>query len=205
MADHADKLLGRKTSGNVQKVLFLLEEIGAPYEREDYGRQFQNTATPEYQALNPTSKVPTLVDGDVVIWESNTILRYLAALHAPQLAGRDAGREDAGRALDGFPAGGRQPRLPRGLQGREAACRRSGPRSMTNRSGDLLAQMKILDGHLAGKSYLALDRLTLADIALAPILGRCLDFPIDRPASAGPRGLVCRELSARPAFKAATA
>ena len=87
------KLLGRKTSGNVQKVLFLLEEIGVPYAREDYGRQFQNTATPEYLALNPTSKVPTLVDGDLVVWESNTILRYLAALHAPQLAGATRCRE----------------------------------------------------------------------------------------------------------------
>ena len=82
------KLLGRKTSGNVQKVLFLLEEIGVPYAREDYGRQFQNTATPEYLALNPTSKVPTLVDGDLVVWESNTILRYLAALQRRNWPGR---------------------------------------------------------------------------------------------------------------------
>ena len=81
------KLLGRNTSGNVQKVIFLLEELGVPYEREDYGRQFENTGTADYKALNPTSKVPTLVDGDTVIWESNTILRYLAALHHPALAG----------------------------------------------------------------------------------------------------------------------
>ena len=73
------KLLGRKTSGNVQKVLFLLEELKLPYEREDYGRQFNNTQTPDYLRLNPNAKVPTLVDGKLVIWESNTILRYLAA------------------------------------------------------------------------------------------------------------------------------
>ncbi|TIN70174.1 MAG: glutathione S-transferase family protein, partial [Mesorhizobium sp.] len=53
------KLLGRQTSGNVQKVLFMLEELGASYKREDYGRQFENTQTAEYKALNPTSKVPT--------------------------------------------------------------------------------------------------------------------------------------------------
>ena len=52
------RLLGRKTSGNVQKVLFMLEELGVPYERADYGRQFENTTTPEYKALNPTSKYP---------------------------------------------------------------------------------------------------------------------------------------------------
>ena len=73
------KLLGRATSGNVQKVIFLLKEINAAYERVDYGRQFENTTTPEYLAMNPTQKVPTLVDGDLTIWESHTILRYVAA------------------------------------------------------------------------------------------------------------------------------
>lgn len=65
------QLLGRQTSGNVQKVLFMLEELGARYKREDYGRQFENTQTAEYKSLNPTSKVPTLVDGKTVVWESN--------------------------------------------------------------------------------------------------------------------------------------
>ena len=71
------KILGRGTSGNVQKVIWLLEELGQAYAREDYGRQFNNTQTEAYLALNPTGKVPTLVDGDVTVWESNTILRYL--------------------------------------------------------------------------------------------------------------------------------
>src|SRR5258708_39956177 len=81
------KVLGRQTSGNVQKVLFLLEEAGIAYTREDYGRQFGNTQTPEYLALNPNAKVPTVIDGDVAIWESNTILRYLADGYAPVLTG----------------------------------------------------------------------------------------------------------------------
>src|ERR1700733_3134078 len=73
------KILGRGTSGNVQKVVWLMEELGQPYTREDYGRQFNNTQTEAYLALNPSGKVPTLVDGEVVIWESNTILRYLSS------------------------------------------------------------------------------------------------------------------------------
>src|SRR6202022_4597003 len=82
------RILSRGTSGNVQKVVWLLEELGQPYTREDYGRQFNNTQTETYLKLNPNGKVPTLVDGEVVVWESNTILRYLcgkwaggAALH----------------------------------------------------------------------------------------------------------------------------
>ena len=81
------RLLGRQTSGNVQKVIFCLEEIHLPSVREDYGRQFGNTSTDEYRKLNPNAKVPTLIDGDLVIWESHTILRYLGAVHAPALTG----------------------------------------------------------------------------------------------------------------------
>ena len=81
------RLLGRQTSGNVQKVIFCLEELGLAYVREDYGRQFGNTLTDDYRKLNPNAKVPTLIDGDLVIWESHTILRYLAAVHGPTLTG----------------------------------------------------------------------------------------------------------------------
>ena len=84
------RLLGRQTSGNVQKVIFCLEELGLPYVREDYGRQFGNTLTEAYRKLNPNAKVPTLIDGDLVIWESHTILRYLAAVHGPALTGASA-------------------------------------------------------------------------------------------------------------------
>ena len=72
------RLLGRKTSGNVQKVMWLLEELGLEYSREDYGRQFKNTSDQDYLQMNPTGKVPTVIDGDKVLRESNTILRYLA-------------------------------------------------------------------------------------------------------------------------------
>jgi len=86
------KVLGRKTSGNVQKVLFLLEELKQPYEREDVGRQFNNTQTPDYLAKNPNAKVPTLVDGEVIIWESNTILRYIATKAKSNLYPADAAK-----------------------------------------------------------------------------------------------------------------
>ena len=61
------KLLGRQTSGNVQKGSLHAGGDQVPYAREDYGRQFSNTQTPEYLALNPNGKVPTFVDGDTVI------------------------------------------------------------------------------------------------------------------------------------------
>ena len=68
---------------------------------------------------------------------------------------------------------------------------------------DLVAQLKILDGHIAGKSWFALDQLTLADIALGPIVARCLDFPIERPAFADLTRWMTG-IQSRPAFAVAT-
>lgn len=174
------KLLGRQTSGNVQKVLFALEEIGLQYIREDYGRQFNNTTTPEYKKLNPNSKVPTLIDGDTVIWESNTILRYLAALHKPALTGATpAEKSYVERWMDWVLASLNAPYLAMFRDAKKEAAERAPDFAAQN--ADLAAQLNILEGHIAGKVYFALDRLTIADIALAPIVKRCLEFPIERP------------------------
>ena len=175
------RLLGRKTSGNVQKVLFLLEELGLAYKREDYGRQFENTGTADYKAMNPTGKVPTLVDGDVVIWESNTILRYLAALHQPELGG--TAPADAAKIqpwMDWLLATINTPYLVAFKESKKAPAEREPGYDAAMK--ELIAALTMADGLVAGSDYLALGRLTLADIACASVLKRCLEFPIDRPA-----------------------
>ena len=70
-------------------------------------------------------------------------------------------------------------------------------------SADLVAQLKILEGHIAGKSWFALDRLTIADICLAPIVKRCLEFPIEKPAFPELARWL-KAIEARPAFAVAT-
>jgi len=73
-------LWGRTNSINVMKVLWMLDEIGMKYERKDAGMQFGVVDTPEYRAMNPNGRVPTIKDDDgTVLFESNTITRYLAA------------------------------------------------------------------------------------------------------------------------------
>jgi len=72
-------LLGRPNSSNVKKVLWTLEELGLVYENIKIGGSFGGLDDPAYLALNPNGKVPTLRDDDLVLWESNTIIRYLAA------------------------------------------------------------------------------------------------------------------------------
>jgi glutathione S-transferase len=74
---------GRKTSSNVMKVLWGLGELGLAFDRHDVGGAFGKTDTPEYRAMNPTGLVPTLQEGAFTLWESNAILRYLCAQHAP--------------------------------------------------------------------------------------------------------------------------
>ena len=76
------RLWGRANSSNVMKVIWLLEELNLPYERIDAGGAFGKTDSPEYRAMNPTGLVPTLQEGDFVLWESNAIVRYLASAHA---------------------------------------------------------------------------------------------------------------------------
>lgn len=196
------KLLGRATSGNVQKVIFFLEETATPYTREDYGRQFENTGTAEYKALNPTSKVPTLLDGDTVIWESNTILRYLATTYAPQLNGATpAEKSQVERWMD-FVLAAINPGYITAFKGAKLKPEEQ-PADYAEQIKDLGAQLKIVDAHLAGKDFLALGRLTIADIALGPILKRCVDFKIDRPALPNLERWVAA-LSERPAFQKAT-
>src|SRR5262249_45779199 len=174
------RLLGRQTSGNVQKVIFCLEELRVPYKREDYGRQFGNTTTDEYRQLNPNSRVPTLVDDDLVIWESHTILRYLAAMHGPTLTGATpAERTIVERWMDWLLAHLNTPYVAVFKDAKKPAAERAA--DFAAQSADLVAQLKILDGHIAGKQWFALDRFTIADMARGTIVKRCLEFPIERP------------------------
>jgi glutathione S-transferase len=196
------RLLGRATSGNVQKVIFLLEEMGIAYKREDYGRQFNNTGG-EYLKLNPTGKVPTLIDGDATIWESNTILRYLAAKNGSPLYPADpARRTEVERWMDWLLASLNTPYVAIFKEAKKAPGERAA--SWAADSKELAAQLELLDAHLSKQPYLAGKELSIADIALGPIVARCLDFPIERADL--PNLKAWRErIAARPAFKKATA
>jgi len=74
---------GRANSVNVQKVLWCLSELDLAYERIDAGMAFGRNHEPEYLAMNPNARVPTLVDGDYVLWESHSIMRYLVLAYRP--------------------------------------------------------------------------------------------------------------------------
>jgi glutathione S-transferase len=75
------KVWGRNTSSNVQKVMWAIGELGLENERFDVGGTFGKNREPAYLNMNPNGLVPTLQDGDFILWESNSIIRYLARGH----------------------------------------------------------------------------------------------------------------------------
>jgi len=182
------KVLGRGTSGNVQKVVWLLEELGQPYTREDYGRQFNNTQTEEYLKLNPSGKVPTLVDGDVSVWESNTILRYLSSKLAGGAAlypAEPAGRSQVERWMDWQLASFNAPYLGVFREAKKKEEERAA--SFGADVKELAAQFELLEKGTAGRPWIAGANFSIADICLGPVIDRALAFPITLPAVPGVR------------------
>jgi glutathione S-transferase len=196
------RLLGRKTSGNVQKVLVLLEELGIPYEREDYGRQFGNTQDEKYLSLNPNGKVPTLIDGKTTIWESNSILRYLAATNGNKFYAADpASRSLIDRWMDwqlasldpAFLAIFRDMRNPPEQRSAQFAAN-------VTALGETLA---ILDRGMGQSDWVAGANPSIADFCLAPAVHRCLGFGVDLPALPQVRRWH-NAITSRPSFATAT-
>ena len=197
------RLLGRKTSGNVQKVIWLLEELGVEYQREDYGRQFGNTTGDEYLRLNPTGKVPTLVDNETVVWESNTILRYLCGKFGSDLLPTDPAERGAAETwMDWLLASLNGPYMESFRESRKPENERSPDFQQIGEA--LAAQLLVLDRHLMTKDWVGGDRMSVADIALGPIVQRCLNFPVALPALDGLRRWHAR-IADREAFQKATA
>ena len=84
MAGDTLRILGRPNSFNVRKVLWLCDEIAIPYIREDWGRGHRPTTSLEFLGLNPAAQIPVVLDGDLVLRESNAIMRYLCLKHGAE-------------------------------------------------------------------------------------------------------------------------
>ena len=198
------RLLGRANSSNVMKVVWVLEELGLPYERTDVGGPFGGTATPEYRAMNPNGVVPTLLEDDFVLWESNAIVRYLCAANAPgHPMWPDDLRVRAGidRWMDWQQTtlGPPQTVVFQGLV-RTAPDKRdhAAVDAALTRLGGAYA---LLDGVLGRHGYVAGPAFTLADIALGVHVHRWFSFDVVRPELPHLRAWYERLLS-RPAYAA---
>ena len=174
---------GRNNSFNVQKVLWCCEELEIPFQRYDAGGLYGGTNEDDYLARNPTGLVPTIADGDLTLWESNTIVRYLSAKYgAGSLWPEDpAERALADKWMD-FQLGTLFPAFKDALLGlvRTLPEQRDSERieASARKSGEALT---VLDAHLRDNEYVAGPSLTMGDIALGSLVYRWLSLDIERP------------------------
>jgi len=200
MAERTIEVMGRRNSANVQKVMWVLGELALPYTREDVAGSF---GVPDgYDKLNPNPIVPTIRDGDLVLWESNAIVRYLAREYGAgvlwpddrntlaladqwmewQRSDLSAGFFPMFMNMIRFPPDQANPRaIERGIEG----C------------GKAFQQ---LDDHLANNAYVAGDALSMGDVPLGPMVYRYLAMDVERPSLPNVQAWYER-LAERPAFQ----
>ena len=175
---------GRLSSLNVRKVVWAAQETGMAFTRSDAGMAFGVVKTPEYLAMNPNALVPTLQDGDLTLWESNAIVRYLCAKYGnDQLYPQDlAQRFDAERWMDW-----QQTTLNRDSGAAFAQWFRT---PADQRDAAVIARstaatepaMAQLNAHLADRAYVGGEHFSMADIPVACDVHRWLGLPQPRPA-----------------------
>lgn len=192
---------GRATSSNVQIVMWAIGELNLPHKRLDVGGSFGGNDMPEYLAMNPNGLVPTIQDGDLTMFESAAILRYLGAKYADEpFWPKDAGRR--GR-LDEWAEWGRTSFTPPMVQifGQLVRVRESERNAATIAA--LEAQLRrlagIADKRIGDGPWLAGADFTFADIPFAHQLYRYFTMPFDRAET--PNLIAYYErLKERPAF-----
>ncbi|HMJ10716.1 MAG TPA: glutathione S-transferase [Polyangiaceae bacterium] len=179
------RILGKPSSINVRKVLWTCTELALDYELEEWGSGFRDTHDPAYLALNPNALVPVLVEGEFVLWESNTICRYLVA---------KAGRHDL---LPAAPAG--RARVEQWMDWQAtnlntawrfafmSLVRKSAayadPERVEASIHDWNRHMAIVDQRLASTgAFMAGDTFTLADVVIGLSTHRWFSTPMSRPA-----------------------
>lgn len=196
------RILGKASSINVRKVLWACEEIGLTYVREDWGSGFRDTSIPEFLKLNPNGLVPVVEMDGLVLWESNTILRYLASISGrDDLLPIDAGaRAHVEKWMD-WQASDFNSAWRYAFQA--LVRKNAGFADPVEIAASLSAwsrHMGILEGEVATRRYIAGETFSLADIPIGLSVNRWFETPVpvreDFPAVEA----YFERLSTRPAF-----
>jgi glutathione S-transferase len=196
------KVYGRANSINVRKVLWMLEELGLRYEREDWGRGFRPTDDPVFRKINPVGVVPVIDDGDFRLRESNTIVRYLADKHGradlypkdlKQRATVESWMDWASTEL----ASGMRP-VFHGLVVKNPAF----AKMVEGAAKEWAGQMRVLDEHLAANGpHVMGESFTIADIPVGMVVNRWFSIAFQKPELAAVSAYYDR-LAQRPPYRA---
>jgi glutathione S-transferase len=197
-------VFGRASSSNVQAVMWGMAELGLSCERLDYGHAFGGLDSAEFRAMSPHGLVPVMRDGDLVVWESCAILRYLAAQYGDggafwptdpaERAGVDMwaewGKTTFARDFTApiFWSRVRTPAKDRDAAALDAALAR------------FSRWLDILEAQLSNRDYVCGDALSLADIVIGHVLYRYYDIDIPRGDHSVARAYYDR-LALRPAYR----
>jgi glutathione S-transferase len=198
------KLWGRKNSSNVMKVIWLLEELGLPYDRVDVGGPFGGTSTPEYRAMNPLGVVPSVEDDGLALFESNVILRYLCNAHAvgtplypvdPKTRARVEMWMDFQQTAINRP----QSTVFQGLVRTPPEKRDNA--AITAAIAEAATIWAILDRRLAAQDYVATNEFSLADMTFGVHVHRWLNLDVPGRPEAPFLAAWYQRLLERPVFR----
>lgn len=196
------RVLGKASSINVRKVLWACDEIGVDYTREDWGSGFRDTHVPEFLSLNPNGLVPVVIVDGLVLWESNTILRYLASAHGrTDLLPTEPGpRAEVEKWMDWQAS-----EFNNSWRYAFQALIRKNPAFQDEAQLEVAVSewsrhVAILDQMLKHRAYVAGDSFTLADIPIGLSINRWFAAPIDGRTDFQAVSDYFERLSARPAF-----
>ena len=174
------KIWGRLTSVNVQKVVWCADELSLDYERIEAGGRYGVVDTPEYRAMNPNALVPVIEHDGFVLWESNAIVRYLAARYGEGSLWPTAipMRADADRWMD-WQALALNPAIgPAFLQLIRTAPEKRDAAAIDKARVEVEKRLGVLDAHLAARDFVAGATFTMGDIPLACSVDRWFKLPL---------------------------
>ena len=173
---------GRANSINVRKVLWMLDEVGEPFQREDWGRGYRSVDDPVFRKLNPVGVIPVIDDGDFRLRESNTIVRYLARKH---------------KRLDLYPEDLRQRAVIESYMDWASTDFGNGMRPVFHGlvvknpayvsqvdagAKEWAKQMQVLDEHLAANGPFIMGKaFTVADIPVGLVVNRWYAIDFEKP------------------------
>jgi glutathione S-transferase len=177
------KIYGRNTSSNVQKAMWAVGELNLKHERFDVGGAFGKNKEPDYLAMNPNGLVPTLVEGDFILWESNAIVRYLArAYGAGTLEPSDPKQIALANQWMDWQLSVVGPAIFHAFWGliRTPAEKRD-MAAISESQRKTTEAMKILDAQLARTAYVAGERFSMGDIPVGVMAYRFRQLCPERP------------------------
>ena len=177
------KIWGRTDSSNVQKVLWCLGELGLEFERFDVGGKFGGNKEKAYLDMNPNGLVPTIQDGDFILWESNSIMRYLNEKYGQGrlLPSTPEGRASANRWMDWQLSVLNPAIVPLFWNLIRTPADKRDPNAVKTALEKSSAAWQMVDHQLARNRYLGGDSFTIGDIPAGVWAHRWFNLPTEQP------------------------